>query len=243
MDTLQHGMKCFTQLVRLLLGEEAVADHKSECGQTLVVLGVEIAASFEGISCRPAPEKAVKWVQLIDEALETKRLAPGAASKMAGRLMWACGNMFHRIGRATLRPIFDQCTRRDGQLSMELQHSLQWWRHVLKSKITETTAWTGVAGPVVHIFCDAAGSGGMGAVLFTDKGTYFVHMQAPAAVTKNFVVRADNQIMGLELLAISLALSSFEDLIRKRRVVIHSDNTGSEVYDLSMIARTGLVGM
>ena len=34
--------------------------------------------------------------------------------------------------------------------------------------------------------------------------------------------------MGLELLAISLGLSSFDHLLRKRRVVVHSDNTGSE---------------
>eukprot|EP00973_Karenia_brevis_P036167 4987680-Karenia_brevis.AAC.1 len=35
--------------------------------------------------------------------------------------------------------------------------------------------------------------------------------------------------MGLELLGISLALSTFGDFIRHRNVVIHCDNTGSEV--------------
>ena len=35
--------------------------------------------------------------------------------------------------------------------------------------------------------------------------------------------------MGLELLAISLGLSTFEGLIEGRKVVIHSDNIGSEV--------------
>ena len=44
-----------------------------------------------------------------------------------------------------------------------------------------------------------------------------------------FVRRRDSQIMGLELLAISFSLGTFADLIRGRRVVLHSDNTGSEV--------------
>ena len=53
-----------------------------------------------------------------------------------------------------------------------------------------------------------------------------------------FKARQDNQIMGLELLAISLGLSSFEHLLRKRRVVIHSDNTGSEAATKKGTARS-----
>ena len=53
-------------------------------------------------------------------------------------------------------------------------------------------------------------------------------MAVPEDILAFFNVRKDNQIMGLELLAISLGLSSFEHLLKKRRVVIHSDNTGSE---------------
>ena len=41
--------------------------------------------------------------------------------------------------------------------------------------------------------------------------------------------RNDNKIMALELLAIAMALSTFEKELRRRSVVIHCDNTGSEV--------------
>ena len=44
----------------------------------------------------------------------------------------------------------------------------------------------------------------------------------------NFRHRKDSQIMGLEMLAIGLGVSSFAHLISKRRVVIWSDNTGAE---------------
>ena len=52
---------------------------------------------------------------------------------------------------------------------------------------------------------------------------------APAAdLVNKFRQRADNQIMGLELLAISLGMCTFEFWIKGRSVVIHCDNTGSE---------------
>ena len=43
------------------------------------------------------------------------------------------------------------------------------------------------------------------------------------------IYREDAQIMGLELLAIALGLSKFGSMIKNRNLVIHSDNTGSEV--------------
>jgi hypothetical protein len=49
---------------------------------------------------------------------------------------------------------------------------------------------------------------------------------------KKFQRRGDNQIMGLELLSISLGLWSFQKLLRGRKVVVHSDNTGAEVSPL-----------
>ena len=226
---MKHAMECFGRLVRLLLGDEAVADHKSGVGLKLVVLGVEITVGQAGVQCRPAPDKVVKWLDLIDDALSRKHLAPGVASKLAGKLTWACGSMFRRLGRATLRPIFDQTTRRDGNMALELQHSLQWWKKVLQYGVTESKPWKEPEGADVHIFCDAAGSGGLGAVLLAGRQVFFVHQQAPEELSRFFKVRSDKQILGLELLAISLALSSFAHLLRGRRVVIHSDNTGNEV--------------
>ena len=44
--------------------------------------------------------------------------------------------------------------------------------------------------------------------------------------------------MGLELLAISLGLSTFDQLLRGRRLTVHSDNSGSEVL-LNVCVCTG----
>eukprot|EP00959_Pyramimonas_sp_CCMP1952_P094244 1971561-Pyramimonas_sp.AAC.1 len=41
-------------------------------------------------------------------ALESGKLDPGAAAKLAGALSWASQSLFKRLGRAFLRPRFAQ---------------------------------------------------------------------------------------------------------------------------------------
>ncbi len=40
---MEHSMNIFARLVRLLLGETAIAQQKLECGHELVILGVQAA--------------------------------------------------------------------------------------------------------------------------------------------------------------------------------------------------------
>ena len=47
-----------------------------------------------------------------------------------------------------------------------------------------------------------------------------------------FTKRRDAQIMGLELLSITLGLQTFKGMLQGSKVVIHSDNTGAEVRPL-----------
>ena len=42
----------------------------------------------------------------------------------------------------------------------------------------------------------------------------------------------DKQIMGLEIVAVSLGLCTFVDKLRDTKIVIHCDNTGAEVLPL-----------
>ena len=107
-ESLEHGMSCFARLIRALLGHAAVANRKLECGLGLVVLGVEVALSMTGYALRPAKAKALACIELMERALESGVLSPGCAQKLAGRLSWAGQHLFHRVGRAMLRPIFRQ---------------------------------------------------------------------------------------------------------------------------------------
>jgi hypothetical protein len=100
---------------------------------------------------------------------------------------------------------------------------------VLESGLCERGNWKSEQRPAVHLFCDASGSPAhLGAVLFDDDQCFVTHYAPPAELLAQFRRRRDNQIMGLELLSISLGLCTFEHLIRGRNVIVHSDNTGSE---------------
>ena len=142
----------------------------------------------------------------------------------------ACCCTHRKLGRAMIRPIYDQKTRRDGKVSPELRRALAWWVAVLKCGLAERRSWNVTQSPPVHLFCDASGyPPHLGAVLLHDNECFVTHMEVPWQLLQQFKHRRDNQIMGLELLSISLGLCTFEHLIRDRNVIVHSDNTGSEV--------------
>ena len=66
------------------------------------------------------------------------------------------------------------------------------------------------------------------AVIIVDGCTFYCDCAPPAEAMAHFSERRDGQIMGLELLALALALSSFKQMIAGRRIVLWSDNVGAE---------------
>ena len=66
------------------------------------------------------------------------------------------------------------------------------------------------------------------AVIIVDGCTFYCDCEPPAEAMALFRERRDEQIMGLELLALALALSSFKQMIAGRRIVLWSDNVGAE---------------
>ena len=149
---MQHALRCFVRLVRLILGPDSVSDDKTACGSTLCVLGVDITISNKGFRCRPSRDKAERWRNMIVEALECDKLRPGDASKLAGRLSWACSQLFRKFGRAMLRVLFDQRTRHDGTVSPELRRALKWWSKVrfLLQACARVVSWVFVLGSSVR---------------------------------------------------------------------------------------------
>ena len=175
--------------------------------------------------------QAKKWMKTILEALDKGKMGRGAASKLAGKLQWGVSALFRRLGRAQLRPIYDQSHSPTSNMGSELRRSLLWWLKILEKSIAETRCWADNVKPPVHLFCDAAGHPAkLAATLYTpEEGCLYTALCPTEQMLQLFKRRGDNQIMGLELLSISLGLCTFEKQLRGRRVVIHSDNTGSEV--------------
>ena len=129
-----------------------------------------------------------------------------------------------------LRPLFDLRANRCVGWNIDLERALHWWKQVLELGITESKEWVTSSEMPLHLFCDARGEPPhLAAVLYDGSDWTFAHMDPPADLMCMFQRRADNQIMGLELLAISLGMSVFEREMAGKCTVVHCDNTGAEV--------------
>ena len=93
----------------------------------------------------------------------------------------------------------------------ELERSLRWWEDVLQRGLCERRQWKQEQRQPVNLFCDASGFPAyLGAVVMVDDKCYYTHLAPSSELMSMFRRRRDNQIMGLELLSISLGLCTFE---------------------------------
>ena len=101
---------------------------------------------------------------------------------------------------------------------------------VLRRGIAEMRPWACGHAPIVHLFCDASGNKGyMGAVLLIDGQCPWTHAPLESRFMQHFRRRRDKQILGLELAAIGLGLSTFAEELAGRSIIAHCDNSGAEV--------------
>ena len=188
----------------------------------------QVQTSRTGISFTVCPEKAAKWLKVILQAIERQHLAAGCAQKLAGRLTWATQHLFRKLGRAMIKPLFAQCSTANGSVGPRLLTALYWWAEILRDAITECKAWVEPKQKSCHLFVDAASTPPRcAAVLIMDGGAWYTDVEPSAAVMESFIERRDKQIMTLEILAIMLAISTFAEKVKDRKVILYSDNTGA----------------
>jgi hypothetical protein len=226
----EFNMNCFARLVRLLLGSSAISAKKLAFGVPLVILGLVVIPSPEGILLYPSPDKVAKWSLQISTALAERHLCAGLASKLSGALQWATSHMFLRLGRAMLRPLYMQSKAKHSRMSPALHDALVWWQEVLDLGIAHSAPWvSGPASTPGHLYCDARSTPArLAAVLIIDGRVLYVDREPTVEELALLDSREDLQIMGLELLAIALGLATFVDELTNRDVVVWSDNVGAE---------------
>ena len=184
-----------------------------------------------GFSARPSDDKRTKWCSRIRAALRSGQLSAGAAKKLTGALSWATSHTFRRIGRATLRPLLDHSHRRNPILREDARCSLTWWLDVLERGVAEHAAWEArePAAPPLLLWADARGSPArIAAVLYADGSWLYTDLAPDPDVMRQFMARGDNQIAGLEMLAVALGVSTWDRLIQGRSLRVFSDNTVAE---------------
>jgi len=138
--------------------------------------------------------------------------------------------MFRRIGRATLRPLLDHSHRRNPILREDARCSLTWWLDVLERGVAEHAAWEArEPAPPLLLWADARGSPArIAAVLYADGSWLYTDLAPDPDVMRQFKARDDNQIAGLEMLAVALGVSTWDRLIQGRSLRVFSDNTVAE---------------
>ena len=208
-ESAEHAMQCFARLLRACFGQGAAPASKMGCSNPLVVLGVSVLLSRDGVTFWPAPEKVSKWVAAIDGFLSQLKMDGGQASKLAGQLAWASQCAFRRLGRAMLRPINEQVRSKCHQVDASLKLALEWWREVLALSLRERRPWFESKEAQAQLFVDARSTPPhIAAVLFYDGDVYFCDQPAPAVFMEWLRPREDGQIMGLELLSVALGAES-----------------------------------
>ena len=150
---------------------------------------------------------------------------------MVGRLLFGAQYIFRKMGRAMLRPIYQQQfdPLRGGRVGASLRLALEWWAQVLSCEVHEKIPLQLRPKPQVELFCDARSTPPrVAAVMYKDHHVAYTAWDVPDSVTRTFNQRRDAQIMGLELLAVLIGIATFMPQLRHCAVQIWEDNQGGE---------------
>ena len=104
-ELAEHAMQCFARLTRILLGQTSIADRKLDFGSSLLVLGMTVEPAHSGIRFVLSAEKAQKYWDVIDKALNAGYLSSGMSFTscqfgvhtvlcMCRRVNQACGKTY-----------------------------------------------------------------------------------------------------------------------------------------------------
>ena len=228
----KHSMHVFAKLITAVLGSTAISKHKLKWGNPLTILGLTLTLRSDDIMRAPDRKKADKWAGVLKNVLHDKVMAPGDASKMAGRLSFASQHMFLKLGRAMLRPFFAQqyAPPKGQKAGGDLITACKWWIEVLERHRHQTCPWNPCDFEVVEILCDARGDPPrIAAVLASSaREIMYTDMETPPQFTRALSPRGESQIMGQEMLAVLLALTVFQQHIAGKVARVWTDNVGGE---------------
>lgn len=97
-----------TLVCRSQFNEEKTTDLRE-----VIFLGVQMCISAFGISLGLSSARIHKLITYLEGFLSTNRCSSGAASSMAGRLMWSCAVVYGRLGRVFISPFYARSSATD----------------------------------------------------------------------------------------------------------------------------------
>ena len=198
----------------------------------LTILGVDVTIKADFVHLRPDEAKSRLWLLTISDALLSNRLTPKDAEKLAGRLNFAAGTAFGRVGRAYLRAIYHQqhSHSKDHQLNDELRHNLMWWQNFLTThNLHRAMPLRPSPKPVLLVYTDATGGGSLGYAVYDVAGRCLTW----GADTTDQSIAAQlherqTQVNAHETIAALWAVCTLQHLLPDHQIHLYIDNTTAE---------------
>jgi len=197
-------------IIEDLLGWELDSEKAESNVSKFRALGVDIAideAEAQMIFCI-GEDKAEKWKEQITEVLQSERLTPAEASKLAGKLSWGATAVFGRGARVYLAPLFFHAAGCSSWMPGRLQRALQWWLRYLEAVPVRILNLKPVQRSRLLLYTDATGDGVMAWVAEYGNSRRYSSVLVPKAL-RRWVCYRKNQIATWELAAAICGLWQF----------------------------------
>ena len=186
------------------------------------VLGVRVA--LHGLCAILAVDsgKVTFWLSELQALISDGSVTSEAARRLAGRLAFGCSAVWGRFPRARLSSLF-RLAHGAFVDRIKLSKDLVWWQSFLHTT-NSATVHLGVRElPLALLYTDAAGSGGIGAVLL--QATSALWFAGNTSAAKPFLIKRSTQINAYELFTILVAVTHWEKSLCGQRLVFLVDNS------------------
>jgi hypothetical protein len=198
--------------------------------KSLDILGVTVSLDFSQggivISSVPDSAKVAFWLSDIRECLQSGNLPLCLALQLVGRLSFAAWAVWGQVARTKLRCLYSFLLSGAGPLPLLIRESLIWWELRLQELLPRVVRTRLLNFPVILVYTDAEGSGGLGAVFAGIEPFEWFEAQTPLAFTVSLLPRK-TQIFALETVTVLLAAKVWMRRLSGSRVIFFVDNTSA----------------
>jgi hypothetical protein len=198
--------------------------------RSLDILGVTVSLDFSQggivISSVPDSAKVAFWLSDIRECLQSGNLPLCLACQLVGRLSFAAWAVWGQVARTKLRYLYSFLLSGAGPLPSPIREALVWWELRLQVLLPRTVRTRPLHSPIILVYTDAEGSGGLGAVFAGIKPFEWFEAQSSSAFIASLLPRK-TQIFALETVTVLLAVTVWVRRLSGCRVVFFVDNTSS----------------
>ena len=236
------GHRAYRELMKLVGFQLEESKTTSPAAQIeLLGLGLQFgAAPGDPYRVRVTPARRKKLRTMIRDVLRAGVLSPGEAGKLAGRLGFAAGGLFGRVGRGYLRALYnrqhDTEPKPEGPrwpLDPPLEHALHWWDALLRlgpPRAVQPPQAAQGATPILYTDAseEPAPGGGwdriMGAVLLMPGQPARAFSIRPPRKLIDALAPRQRHIMDLELITLLVAYMTWRHLLKGTTYSVYIDN-------------------